>query len=109
ADWGLEPGIYWVPAGGGKPSRVTRDGVAPHFGAANDRVYFTRFDGGDEKEEAKRTFASVALDGADLREHFQSADATEFRISPDEKWVAFRERFNAYIAPFVRTGTRVDL
>jgi imidazolonepropionase-like amidohydrolase len=108
-DWGLEPGLYSIPAGGGKPSLVTRDGVAPQFGAANDRVYFTRFDGGDDKEEAKRTFASAALDGADLREHLQSTDATEFRISPDEKWIAFRERFNAYVAPFVRTGTRVDI
>jgi imidazolonepropionase-like amidohydrolase/Tol biopolymer transport system component len=108
-DWGLEPGIYWIPAAGGKPSLVTRDGVAPQFGAASDRLYFTRYDGGDDKEEAKRTFASAALDGADLREHLQSADATEFRISPDEKWIAFRERFNAYIAPFVRTGTRMDI
>ena len=59
-DWSLEPGIYWVPAaGGGKPTLVTRDGVAPQFGAASDRVYFTRYDGGDDKEEAKRTFASV--------------------------------------------------
>ncbi len=58
--WSLEPGIYWVPAaGGGKPTLVTRDGVAPQFGAASDRVYFTRYDGGDDKEEAKRIFASV--------------------------------------------------
>ncbi|HEY7575386.1 MAG TPA: amidohydrolase, partial [Thermoanaerobaculia bacterium] len=108
-DWGLEPGIYWTPAGGGKASLVVRDGVVPQFGAGNDRVYFTRFDGGDDKEEAKRVFLSAALDGAEPREHLVSADATEFRISHDEKWIAFRERFNAYIAPFVRTGTRVDI
>jgi imidazolonepropionase-like amidohydrolase/Tol biopolymer transport system component len=108
-DWSLDPGLYSVPAAGGKPSFVTRDGVAPQFGAANDRVYFLRFDGGDDKEEAKRVFASVRLDGGDLQEHVGSADATEFRISPDEKWIAFRERFNAYLAPFVRTGGKVDL
>jgi imidazolonepropionase-like amidohydrolase len=81
----------------------------PQFGAGSDRVYFVRFEGGDDKEEPKRVFASVALDGADPHEHLGSADATEFRISPDEKWVAFRERFNAYIAPFVRTGGKVDI
>jgi imidazolonepropionase-like amidohydrolase/Tol biopolymer transport system component len=108
-DWAFDPGLYWVPAAGGKPSLVTRDGVLPQFGAAGDRVYFLRFDGGDEKEEARRVFASVTLDGADLQEHLGSADATEFRISPDEKWIAFRERFNAYVAPFVRTGGKVDL
>ncbi|HYB54388.1 MAG TPA: amidohydrolase family protein, partial [Thermoanaerobaculia bacterium] len=78
-------------------------------GVANDRVYFMRYDGGDDKEEPRRVFASAALDGAEPRDHLGSADATEFRISPDEKWIAFRERFNAYIAPFVRTGAKVDL
>ncbi len=108
-DWSFDPGLYWVAAAGGKSSLVTRDGVLPQFGAASDRVYFMRYDGGDDKEEAKRVFASVALDGAEPRDHLSSADATEFRISPDEKWIAFRERFNAYIAPFVRTGAKVDI
>jgi len=108
-DWSFDPGLYWVPVSGGKSSLVTRDGVLPQFGAANDRIYFLRFEGGDDKEEPKRVFASAALDGADLREHLGSADATEFRISPDEKWVAFRERFNAYVAPFVRTGGKVEI
>ena len=109
SDWSMDPGIYWIPAGGGKATLVTRDGVAPQFGVANDRVYFTRLDGGDDKEEAKRIFASAGLDGADPREHLVSNDATEFVLSPDEKWIAFRERFNAFIAPFVRTGGRVEI
>ena len=118
SDWSQDPGIYWLPAGGekpaaaaagGKPTLVTRDGVAPQFGAASDRVYFTRLEGGDDKEEAKRVFASAALDGAEVRDHLVSSDATEFRLSPDEKWIAFRERFNAFVAPFVRTGGRVEI
>ena len=108
-DWSFDPGLYWVPAAGGKASLITRDGVSPQFGAANDRVFFLRFDGGDDAAEPKRTFASCALDGADVREHLGSADATEFQISPDEKWIAFRERFNAYITPFARTGGKVDV
>jgi imidazolonepropionase-like amidohydrolase len=109
ADWSFDPGLYVVAAAGGKPTLVTRDGVLPQFGAASDRVYFMRYDGGDDKEEPKRIFASAALDGADVREHLGSADATEFRISPDEKWIAFRERFNAYVAPFVRTGGKIEI
>jgi hypothetical protein len=35
--------------------------------------------------------------------------ATEFEISPDGKWLAFREGFNAYVTPFVETGRRVDI
>jgi imidazolonepropionase-like amidohydrolase/Tol biopolymer transport system component len=111
SDWSFDPGIYWVPSRppGGKASLVTRDGLQPQFGASGDRLFYVKFEGGDDKEEAKRIFASVALDGAEPRDHLISSDATEFRISPDEKWIAFRERFNAYIAPFVRTGSRVEI
>src|SRR6185503_15216192 len=35
--------------------------------------------------------------------------AQEFAISPDGKWLAFREGFNAYLTPFIATGRRVDI
>jgi len=112
-DWGSEPGIYVVPAMGGKPKRVAREGFAPQFGAENDRVYFTKFEeteaSKEAREDVKRLFASVGLEGAEEREHYVSDHATEFRISPDEKWLAFQERFNAFVTPFVRTGRRVEI
>ena len=37
--WSHDPGIYVIPAAGGKPMLVTKDGIAPQFGASNDRVY----------------------------------------------------------------------
>src|SRR5262249_2785174 len=42
-------------------------------------------------------------------EHYVSDYATEFAISPDEKWFAFRERWNAFVTPFVRTGKRIEI
>jgi imidazolonepropionase-like amidohydrolase/Tol biopolymer transport system component len=107
--WSAEPGIYWVPASGGKPALVTRTTSDPFFGKDGDRVFFVKFDGGDQAAPAKRILASIKLDGSDEREHCLSEVAQEFTISPDGRWLAFRERYNAYITPFVETGRRVDV
>ncbi|HEX9148236.1 MAG TPA: amidohydrolase family protein [Thermoanaerobaculia bacterium] len=115
-DWSTETGLYWSPAtgeAGGAAALVSRDGFGPQFGKGSDRVYFTKLEetegSREQREEEKRVFVSAALDGADLREHYVSENATEFAISPDEKWLAFRERYNAFVTPFVRTGKRIEI
>ncbi len=112
-DWSFDTGLYWSPAGGGAAALVSRDGFGPQFSAAGDRVYFTKLEetegSREQREEEKRVFVSCALDGADLREHYVSENATEYAISPDEKWLAFRERYNAFVTPFVRTGKRIEI
>jgi imidazolonepropionase-like amidohydrolase len=90
--------MFHVPAAGGTP-RLIANGASPQFGASNDRLYFTR--GG--------TLLSVNLDGTDEREHIRSGWANDVRISPDERWVAWTERFQAYIRPFVPTGRLVTV
>lgn len=102
--WAREPGIYSTSSNGGTPVKITTDGVSPQFGSANDRVYFLSVE-----EEDKRALKSIELDGSDERTHLMSEESTEFRLSPDEKWVAFTELYNAYIMPFIRTGKAVDV
>ncbi|MBC8646595.1 MAG: PD40 domain-containing protein [Thermoanaerobaculia bacterium] len=113
SDWSMEPGIYAVPAAGGTPRRVARDGFLPQFGSESDRVYFTKLEeteaSREAREDEKRVLASVSLEGAEEREHYVSDNATEYRISPDEKWLAFRERYNVFVAPFVRTGRKIEI
>ena len=46
---------------------------------------------------------------ADERTHFKMKYARDVVPSPDGNWVAFRELFNAYIAPFPKTGGTLDL
>ncbi len=102
--WGQEPGIYWAPVTGGEAKRITKDAVEPQFGAAGDRIFVMTFE-----PEDKRALKSMDLDGGHERTHLLSEEATAYRLSPDEKWVAFTERFNAYIVPFARTGKTVDI
>jgi imidazolonepropionase-like amidohydrolase/Tol biopolymer transport system component len=102
--WGREPGIYAVPAAGGAPALVTKEGAAPHFGADPERVYLLR-----RGEEDERTLASIALDGSDERKHASSEAAVEFRVSPDGIWLAFAERYKVLVTPFVPTGRSVDV
>jgi imidazolonepropionase-like amidohydrolase/Tol biopolymer transport system component len=104
AVYSKETGIYIVPASGGRSTLVTKRGAFPEFGATSDRIFFMTFEA-----EGKRALRSINIHGAEEREHLISGFATEYSLSPDEKWIAFRERFNAYIAPFVRSGKSVDI
>ncbi len=99
-----DPGLYRIPAAGGEPFRITQQGFLPHFGAAAERVYFLTFE-----DEDARALRSIRLDKSEERTHLKSEAATEFRVSPDGKFVAWSERFNAFIAPFVPTGKTVEL
>jgi imidazolonepropionase-like amidohydrolase/Tol biopolymer transport system component len=103
AAFSSDPGIYRVPVSGGEPVLVTKDGVAPHFGAGGDRLFLAR------QADGKSQLASVDLDGSDERIHLRSDWASELRVSPDSRWIAFAERFHVYVAPLVETGQPIDI
>lgn len=101
--WSQEPGIYRVATAGGEAEFITDDGVTPQFGASNDRVFYTG------RQETNRALKSVDLEGDDERTHLTSEWAAEFAVSPDERFIGWTERFNAYVAPFARTGRAVSI
>jgi len=100
----IDPGIHLVPASGGPMKRITRSGSDPHYGAASDRVFYS-----DTVDETQLALKSVNLEGLDERTHVKSEAATEFRLSPDGRWLAFTENYNAYVAPFALTGKTVTV
>jgi imidazolonepropionase-like amidohydrolase/Tol biopolymer transport system component len=105
AVWGQETGLYVASAkGGAKPVKLKKDGEQPEFGADPTRVFFIT-----HEAEDKRALRSIKLDGSEERTHLISEFATEYAVSPDEKWVAWTERFNAYITPLVITGKPTEL
>ncbi|RZM14841.1 MAG: amidohydrolase, partial [Pedobacter sp.] len=69
----------------------------------DSRIYFQGNEGG------RKAFKSVDLNGGNERTHFTSEYATQFCPSPDGKWMAFTELFNAYITPLVTTGNALEL
>ena len=100
---GKETGIYHMSASGTDITRARESGSDPRFNATGDRIFF-QTGGGLSKE-----YKSVRLDGGEERTHFNMKYARDVVPSPDGKWVAFRELFNAYIAPFPQTGGTIDL
>jgi imidazolonepropionase-like amidohydrolase/Tol biopolymer transport system component len=95
-----EQGLFALSASGGTPRRLSKDGEQPHFGAGSERVYFLTVEHREKDDE--RALKSIRLDGSEARTHLTSDEATEYRVSPDEKWVAFRENFNAFLMPLPR-------
>ncbi len=101
--WSQDPGMYVMPAEGGEAKRIAKSGSRPHFGARNDRVFFTT------READKTQLRSIGLDRSDPTTHLIIDDATEIVVSPDSQWVAFTELFKVYIAPLPLTGQPVTL
>jgi hypothetical protein len=52
---------------------------------------------------------STDLHGGDEVVHLESANATQIVPSPDGRWIAFAERYHAYVMPFPQAGRTVRL
>ena len=102
--FGKETGLFIVPAAGGTPRLVTKKGTLPHFGASGDRLFYMA-----NEAEQKRSLRSIGLAGQEDRTHLVSQNAAEFAVSPDGRSVAWTERFQGYVMPFVPTGKAVDI
>jgi imidazolonepropionase-like amidohydrolase/Tol biopolymer transport system component len=107
--WQRNKGLYWISVEGGKEHLITKQASKPQFGADETRVYFYDVEGNSKPDSDKRMLKSIELDGSDERTHFVSKNATEYIISPDEKWLAFVERFNVYVIPFARSGREIEI
>ncbi|HAT59491.1 MAG TPA: amidohydrolase, partial [Opitutae bacterium] len=103
--WSRDQGIYRIPARGGEAKRILKKGERPQFGSSNDRFFYQL--GKREKDADNRALISVDLDGKEPQTHYTSKWATDYRISPDGKWLAFIDRFNVYVAPFVATSRSI--
>jgi Tol biopolymer transport system component/imidazolonepropionase-like amidohydrolase len=102
--FGEETGIYVVPADGSAAPRMVRDnGSEPLFDHTGERIYVSAGGGGSTR------LVSTDLNGGDEVVHFESDNATQIVPSPDGQWVAFTERYKAYVAAFPRTGRTVTL
>ncbi len=103
-EWSMEPGIYLTSIKKKEPKRIVKSGQNPHFGAANDRIFFTKSAG-----ETKQSLHSVNLAGEEKRKHFTGDYVFDYKVSPDGEYVAFIQNFNTFVAPFVSTGKNLTI
>ncbi len=98
-----ETGVYWISSEGGKATLITESGSRPMFSKNDERVFLAASEG------EKAALVSVDLTGGKRLVHLLSDNAQLILPSPDERWVALVERYNAYIAVFPQTGQAVNI
>lgn len=107
--YGTQPGIYVVPTGGGASRFVVAGDDWPMFSPDGQRIYYVET--ARVKGEMIHSLVSVTLDGLDKREHAHTlnADTLELRVSPDLRWLAFRETQQYYVMPFNEIGAPLTI
>ncbi len=106
--WSTDPGLYLMNLNSAETTKLTNSGYLPHFSGSNDRVFYTETINDADYPETQ--LVSVNLQGKDRREHIYGADKiSEYRLSPDGKWLAFIHQYKAYVTPFTHTGKRLTI
>lgn len=111
-----KPGLYWLDLADGASHFVTRAGETPRFSPDGLRLYYTEIsaDSGNphfpDQQSATR-LVSTDLQGLDRRTHAlgTGTDVLEFKISPDMRWIAFKDRQQYYVLPYRETGSPLTL
>ncbi|MCC6926020.1 amidohydrolase family protein [Novosphingobium sp.] len=92
---GGDTGIYRVPAAGGAAVQVADSGAVPQFAGSNDRLFVVE---GNGKETQ---LVSMDLNGEARRVHAKGELVTDFRVSPDGQYLAFRQNYQAFVMPLL--------
>ena len=107
--YGLDTGVYLAASDGkGTPTRLTKEGEAPQFGARNDEVFVTR---ASYANEVDSTVKLVRINLSDRQETdvAKSEFVSAYTVSPDGQWLGFVERFHAYVTPLPLVGKVVTV
>jgi imidazolonepropionase-like amidohydrolase/Tol biopolymer transport system component len=102
-DYSVDTGVYRMALSGGEPELVTRGNRAPQYGAANDRIFMLG------QEKGKLQLLSTDLNGEDKRVHAVGELASDFRVSPDGRTLAFRQNYEVFAMPMLPGGQAVEV
>ena len=102
-DFSENPGVYTVSSSGGAAVLVTRDTTEPQYGASNDRLFMMG------REAGKLQLISSDLKGEARRVHVEGDLASEFRVSPSGRHVAFRQNYEVFAMPLLPGGQAVSV
>ncbi|WP_170004305.1 amidohydrolase family protein [Pseudopontixanthobacter vadosimaris] len=102
-EYSENPGVYRVAASGGTPELVARGLGSPQFGARNDRIFMLG------SENGKLQLVSADLNGEARRIHAQGELINDFKVSPDGRFLAFRQNYEAFAMPLMPGGQAVSV
>ncbi|MFC3193990.1 amidohydrolase family protein [Marinicella sediminis] len=101
-----DTGIFAVDVDSGTVHKLTDNGSQPFFTNDNQRVYY--IGQSVSGEVITRQLQSMDLKGHDVQHHYQGEWITQFKVSPDEQWLAFVQNYQVYVTPFVRNGKHIS-
>ncbi|MDP1978238.1 amidohydrolase family protein [Undibacterium sp.] len=106
---GMETGVFLTNADGkSEPRLLTEEGGSPQFGKDGQAVYVTRTQYTGEVDWTT-SLIRLSLDGKPEQPVAKSEFAGEFAISPDGEWLAFGERYHAYVTPLPLAGKAITI
>ncbi|HEX5793144.1 MAG TPA: amidohydrolase, partial [Rheinheimera sp.] len=90
--WSLHTGLYKVSSKGGAAELISRNGRSPMFGAENEAVYAIDYG-------KAPSFIRIDLTKHTQQTLYTAKFGTEFKLSPDGKYLAFADRFKVFVTP----------
>jgi imidazolonepropionase-like amidohydrolase/Tol biopolymer transport system component len=107
--YGLNTGVYTVNSNGkDQPRLITDEGSAPQFGKDSEHVYLTRTVHAGEVDWST-SLIRFAMDKSEQVAVAKGEFVDHFAISPDGDWLAFGERFHAFVTPMPLAGKAVTV
>ncbi|MCB1041852.1 MAG: PD40 domain-containing protein [Acidobacteria bacterium] len=97
----LDTGIYLINLRQKTMERITESGADPHFDETG--LYFT------ERSGDSTVLVHLKWDDRTRRDVAKSELASQIRVSPNGKWIAFQEDYNVFVCPNPDTGKPIDL
>ena len=107
--YSMDTGVFLTNVDGkSEPRLLTEEGSAPQFGKDGQAVYVTRTQYTGEVDWTT-SLVRLSLDGKPEQAVAKSEFAGEFAISPDGEWLAFGERYHAFVTPLPLAGKAVTI
>lgn len=101
-----DTGLFVVDLSSKQQTKIADSGSNPFFTQDSSRIFFTGRSVTGEVMTSQ--LQSTDLTGNEKQNHYQGEWITQFKVSPDEQWLAFVQNFQVYVTPFVRNGKHIS-
>ena len=103
----LKPGIYTIDIESRKIKFLTTEGQYPTFDKTGKRIFYQT--GGYLFGSLSKTYKAYDIEKNETTTLYTSKYANQYVPSPDNRWIAFIELHQVYIAPMIEVGKPMGL